>query len=85
LSSPGRARAQGGNGYGVFARLFRIATPVLDVDGNGSLDPLTDRIVVLRYLFGFTGTALTSGAVADDCTRCDAAVIKSYLDALAEV
>jgi hypothetical protein len=37
---------------------------------------------VLRFLFGFTGTPLTAGAVAPNCTRCDATAILSYLQTL---
>jgi hypothetical protein len=55
---------------------------LLDVDGNGSTQPLTDGLLVLRYLFGFTGTTLTSGAVGGGCTRCDAAAIDAYLDGM---
>ena len=28
---------------------------VLDIDGNGAVDALTDGLLVLRYLFGLTG------------------------------
>ncbi len=72
---------QDGSFYGVFAQ--RLGEPVtLDVDGNGSTQPLTDGLLVLRALFGFTGATLTNGAVGNDCTRCDAAAIESYLDGL---
>ena len=33
----------------------------LDIDGNGQAKALTDGILVIRYLFGFTGDALTDG------------------------
>jgi hypothetical protein len=55
---------------------------VLDIDGNGQLTALTDGLLVLRYLFGFTGTPLVSGAVGPMCSRCDAASITSYLQTL---
>ena len=55
---------------------------VLDIDGNGALDALTDGLVVLRFIFGFTGSTLTSGAVGGGCTRCDAAAIQPYLASL---
>ena len=55
---------------------------VLDVDGNGSLEPLTDGLLVLRYLFGLTGATLTNGVVGASCTRCDAAAILPYLETL---
>jgi hypothetical protein len=54
----------------------------LDIDGNGSLGALTDGLLVLRYLFGLTGTTLTGGVVAPSCTRCDAAAIVPYLETL---
>jgi hypothetical protein len=48
-----------------------------------AVTPLTDGLLVLRYLFGFTGAALTSGAVdTANCTRCDAAAIGTYLSIL---
>lgn len=36
----------------------------LDVDGNGKEDALTDGLLIIRWMFGFTGDALTSGAIA---------------------
>jgi hypothetical protein len=55
----------------------------LDVDGNGTFGALTDGLLILRYLFGFTGTTLTTGAVGGGCTRCDVGAIVAYLDTLA--
>ena len=52
----------------------------LDIDGNGSTQPLTDGLLVLRFLFGFGGGVLIAGAVDAGCTRCDAAAIEAYLD-----
>jgi hypothetical protein len=52
----------------------------LNIDGNPSLTPLTDGLLVLRYKFGFTDTTLTNGAVGPSCTRCDATTIVPYLD-----
>jgi hypothetical protein len=75
-----RSFAQDGNADGVFAQRF-IPT-ALDVDGDGTTAPLTDGLLVLRFLFGFTGTTLTGGAVDPDCTRCDAAAIVPYLTGL---
>jgi hypothetical protein len=72
---------QDGSFYGVFGQ--RFAEPAtLDVDANGSIQPLIDGLLVLRALFGFTGASLTSGAVGNGCTRCDAGAIETYLDGL---
>ena len=48
----------------------------LDVDSNGKVDALTDGLLALRHMFGFHGAALTAGAVANDCARCEAAEIE---------
>ena len=53
---------QDGSTGGVFAQRFDNVA-VLDVDGNGATAPLTDGLLVLRFLFGFTGSTLTAGAV----------------------
>ncbi|MBT5204322.1 MAG: YHYH protein [Gammaproteobacteria bacterium] len=54
----------------------------LDIDLNGEAGALTDGLMIIRYLFGFTGTSLVDGAVADDATRTDPEDIAAYLEAL---
>jgi hypothetical protein len=56
--------------------------PLADVDGNGSIDALTDGLIVLRYLFGLTGDVLVEGVVASDATLIEASDIESYLESL---
>jgi hypothetical protein len=41
----------------------------VDVDGNGQLDALTDGLIIIRYLFGLSGSALTSNALGVGATR----------------
>ena len=60
---------QDGSTDGIFAQRFGHAAPSLDIDGNGSLEPLTDGLLVLRFLFGFTGATLTTGAVGAQTAR----------------
>lgn len=55
----------------------------LDIDGNGSVDALTDGLMLLRYMFGLRGTSLTSGAVANGAPRGDATSIEPYIQSLA--
>ena len=56
---------------------------LLDVDGNGDARPLTDGILLLRWLSDFHGEALVDGAVdLEHCTRCDAPAIEAYLEGL---
>ena len=52
---------------------------LLDVDGNGTADALSDGIVIIRYLFGFTGDALITGVVDPAGTRHTAAAIEAFL------
>ena len=59
------------------------AFALLDIDADGETEGLTDGRLVLRYLFGFRGAALTGEAVDDDCTRCLEGEIESYLGGLA--
>lgn len=58
------------------------ANLALDIDGNGKIDALTDGLLIMRYLFGFRGAALTNGAVASDATRTSDTAIEAYLASL---
>ena len=55
----------------------------VDVDGDGAVQPLTDGLLFLRYLFGFRGPTLIASAVGSGCTRCLAGEIEAYLATLA--
>ena len=56
---------------------------VLDIDGNGHLEALTDGLLAVRWLFGFRGAPLVNGAVSLlDCTRCTAPEIEAWLAAI---
>ncbi|MEO8135934.1 MAG: kelch repeat-containing protein [Betaproteobacteria bacterium] len=78
----------------VQARIFTAGIPgaaaltrvvpigILDVDHNLKYDALTDGLLVIRYLFGVTGTALTSGAIGPGATLTDPQAILTYLDSV---
>jgi hypothetical protein len=51
------------------------------VDANGASDALTDGLLIIRHLFGFSGPTLTDGALAPDATRTDPAEIAAYIEA----
>lgn len=55
---------------------------VLDIDGNGKFDALTDGLMTLRHLFGLSGASLTSGATVSGATRTGATAVLSYLDGI---
>ena len=51
-----------------------------DIDGDGQEAALTDGLLIIRYLFGFSDQALVQGAVNASATRSSPASIKTYLD-----
>ena len=53
----------------------------LDIDGDGESKPLTDGLLLIRYLFGFSGDSLTAGAIGSEATRTTAEEIESYIEA----
>ena len=53
----------------------------LDIDGNGKSEPLTDGLLLIRYLFGFSGDALISGAIGSGAERNTAAAVEAYIEA----
>ncbi|GAB6162853.1 hypothetical protein JCM12298_20130 [Desulfothermus naphthae] len=55
---------------------------ILDIDDNGVCEPLKDGLLILRYLFGFTGNTLINGAVATDAQRKTATDIEKYIKSL---
>ncbi|MBF0164418.1 MAG: cadherin-like domain-containing protein [Magnetococcales bacterium] len=58
---------------------------LLDVDGSGGTpDYTTDGLLILRYLFGFRGSALTDGAVSTTATRKSDEEIRAYIETLIE-
>ena len=57
------------------------ARQALDIDGDGEAKALTDGLLLIRYLFGFEGDALISGAIGRDATRKDAPSVEAYIEA----
>jgi uncharacterized repeat protein (TIGR01451 family) len=55
-----------------------IGTHTLDIDNNGHYDALTDGLMVIRYLFGLSGTAVTTGAIGPSALRFDPTAISIY-------
>jgi hypothetical protein len=53
----------------------------LDIDGDGKSEPLTDGLLLIRYLFGFSGEALISGAIGSGAERDTAEAVESYIKA----
>ncbi|MBC7710727.1 MAG: Ig-like domain repeat protein [Rhizobacter sp.] len=63
------------------ARYLDVIRPLLDIDGNTSFNPLTDGLLVVRYMLGMRGDALVAGAVGSGAMRTTAQ-IEAYLATL---
>ena len=57
----------------------RLAQSELDIDGDGEAKALTDGLLLIRYLFGFSGDSLTAGAIGLDAERTTAEEIQAYI------
>ncbi len=53
--------------------------PRLDIDGSGRVDPLTDGLLIVRYLAGIRGVALLNGALSVGATRTGIVALELYL------
>jgi hypothetical protein len=51
----------------------------LDADGDDEAKPLTDGLLLIRYLFGFSGESLISGAIGAEATRKTAQDVEAYI------
>ena len=58
-----------------------VASTVFDIDNDGEVKALTDGLLTIRFLFGFEGESLTSGAVSADAQRKSSEEISAYLHA----
>ena len=58
--------------------------PLLDIDADTKVNPMTDGLLIVRYLLGLRGTALIQGAVAPapGATRTSATDIEDYIRSL---
>ncbi len=53
---------------------------VLDVDGDGKMDALSDGILIVRYISGFPSDKLANGAISRNATRTTSAEVLSFLN-----
>ena len=67
------------NASEVIASYLTEADSQLDIDGDGESKPLTDGLLLIRYLFGFSGDSLISGAIGADATRNTAEAVEAYV------
>jgi uncharacterized delta-60 repeat protein len=60
---------------------YNPLTCALNADANQAVDPATDALLLIRYLLGFRGDALTAGALGPNPTRTGQA-LEIYLASL---
>ena len=73
-----RTTRQGDRAWSIYAFLETHAAQ-LDVDGDGRAEPLTDGLLLLRYLFGFEASALITGAIGSNAQRTETAAITDFI------
>ena len=54
----------------------------LDIDGNGSVDALTDGLLILRELFGLSDSALVTGVISNNATRTTSSSVIVYISTI---
>jgi len=57
-----------------------IPLKLLDIDGNGAFDALTDGLIIMRYAFGIRGEQLIEGLLIDGSLRASATEIEAYFN-----
>ena len=62
------------------AWVFTAPACSLDVDGSQRIDAMTDGLLILRAMLGFTGSAVTDNATAGNATRGTWALLQPYLN-----
>jgi len=63
----------------LMASFSTVAGLELDIDGDGDSKPLTDGLLLIRYLFGFSGDSLISGAIGSGAERDTAEKVEAYI------
>jgi aureolysin len=54
-------------------------TLLTDIDGNGTVDALTDGLMLLRFLFGLTGDNIIANAIGNEAARNSATDVAAYI------
>jgi len=58
---------------------------LMDIDANGDVDTLTDGMLVLRYMFGYTGDVLVDGVLGENATRTAPAEIEAHIESIMNI
>ncbi len=67
----------------ISAYIGAVNEAVFDVDDSGKPTLGEDGVIIMRYMFGYTGAALINNAIDTNyCNRCEAADIEAYIQLL---
>ena len=69
------------NGTATGSSFGNVGALLVDFDGNGKIDPLTDGIMLMRAFFGMTGSSVTNNALGVGATRVTWPEIRVFLNA----
>ncbi len=72
----------------VFTSTISFSEPGLniDIDGNGEIGALSDGLLIVRSLFGFTGDSLISNAIdLENAIRTTAPEIEAFIDSISVI
>ena len=75
------------DGVGALDEFLAGTTPsgLLDLDGNGQYDALTDGLLLLRGMFGLSADTLVSGVVSSDAAYSESGDIEERIETLGEL
>ena len=73
-----------GDGFNALEEFERGSVPfmALDIDANGSVDALTDGLIILRYLFGLRNDDLIINAIGSGSIRNTAEEVEAHIQSL---
>ena len=57
-----------------------VSYATFDIDQSGSVDALSDGLILLRYFFNLRGEALIAGVISPNANRTSAADIEAYIE-----
>jgi hypothetical protein len=59
---------------------FENAMDIADIDNDGSVDALTDGLMLLRYLFDLRGDNLIQGVMGQNAGRTSQSEIEAHIE-----
>ena len=74
ITADAHVATQNGRSPGDTVAYIDLIKPMLDIDGDGRFDAMSDGLLILRYQLGLRATALIAGATSSGATRSDSQI-----------